>query len=229
MYIYGDILEYFYGLFLALSLGIMTSISPCPLATNIAAISYISKNLNAKSVFISGLLYTLGRMFAYIIVSFVILFGLSNNVTLSNFLQEKIIVYIGPVLIIAGGFLLDLLTLNFGMNNKINFKKFGIMTEFIFGFLFALSFCPVSAALFFLNLIPLCIKNNSIIAYPVLYGIGTAIPVLIFSIVLSYSTKLLSKVFTKITVVEKYIRKIFGIVLIVTGIYLTVVYTFELL
>ncbi|MGW8258007.1 MAG: hypothetical protein ACWGMZ_11015, partial [Thermoguttaceae bacterium] len=51
----------FFGVLSALWLGILTSISPCPLATNIAAISYIGRRVDSsKQVFLTGLVYTLG-------------------------------------------------------------------------------------------------------------------------------------------------------------------------
>ena len=49
----------------AFLLGLLTALSPCPLATNIAAVGFIGKDIeDRRKIFRNGLLYTLGRILA---------------------------------------------------------------------------------------------------------------------------------------------------------------------
>lgn len=213
----------------AVWLGILTSISPCPLATNIAAVSYLSKNLtNKRSVVISSFLYTIGRMAAYTLVSAIIVVSIVSTPKLSHFLQVWGIKIIGPVLVITGAFLLELITIPMPSigGEKINTAKFGHSGSFLLGFIFALSFCPVSAALFFGNLIPLAVSTESKFILPLIFGIGTALPVALFAILLALGSSKVGTLFNQITKVEKWVRNIFGTVLIIIGIYYTVMYVF---
>ncbi len=67
-----------FPIFTALILGLMTAISPCPLATNITAIGFISKDLvNQRKVFVNGLVYTLGRAITYTVIGLLFFFGAS--------------------------------------------------------------------------------------------------------------------------------------------------------
>lgn len=215
----------------AIWLGILTSISPCPLATNIAAVSYISKNLsNKKSVAVSSVLYTLGRMTAYTVVSAIIVISVVSTPKLSHFLQVWGIKIIGPVLILTGAFLLEIFTIpmpSFG-GQPIKPEKFGLFGSFLLGFIFALSFCPVSAALFFGSLIPLAVSVQSRFVLPLIYGIGTALPVVLFAILIVTGSSKIGTVFTHITKIEKWVRTAFGVILIILGLYYTVIYVFEL-
>ena len=153
-------------------LGVLTSISPCPMATNIAAISYIGRRMgNSRQVFLTGLLYTLGRTFAYMGLAFVIVASVLSVPQISLFFQKYMHLVLGPILIIVGMFLLRLIQLNVGgggISEKLQKRvdAIGIWGAFLLGIVFALSFCPVSAALYFGSLIPLSFKVNSSIALP---------------------------------------------------------------
>lgn len=218
----------------ALWLGILTSISPCPMATNIAAISYIGKQVKSPGlVFTAGLLYTLGRMLAYLVLGIVIITSLLSVPKLSWFLQKKINIFLGPVLIIAGLFLTGLLKFNLpssslGSNLQTRISKMGIWGAGLLGILFALSFCPVSAALFFGSLIPLAVKHNSMAVIPLLYGLGTALPVILFAFILGYGTHYLGQLFDKITKFEIWARRFTGLIFVIVGIYYCLIYIFKL-
>lgn len=211
----------------AIWLGILTSISPCPLATNIAAVSYISKNLSdKKSVTISSIFYTLGRMAAYTLISAVIVISVVSTPQLSHFLQVWGTKIIGPVLLLTGAFLLEFITIpmpSFG-GQPIKPEKFGLFGSFLLGFVFALSFCPVSAVLFFGSLIPLAVSVQSRFVLPLLYGIGTALPVVFFAILIATGSSKIGTVFTHITKIEKWVRTTFGVILIIFGLYYTISY-----
>jgi len=217
----------------AVWLGILTSISPCPLATNIAAISFIGKNVgNSRMIFLSGLLYTFGRMLVYLAVAILIATSLLAMTEISFFLQNEFNKILGPILIVVGIFLLEIIKLNMpgiGLSSKMQagVSKLGIWGALMLGALFALSFCPVSAALFFGSLIPLAIKNNSNILIPSLFGIGTALPVILFSFLIAFGAKSIGGMFEKLTLFEKWARRITGIIFILVGIYYTLVYLLQ--
>ena len=213
----------------AVWLGILTSISPCPLATNIAAVSYLSKDIsNKRTVLISSLFYTLGRMTAYTLVSAVIVVSIVSTPQISHFLQVWGIKIIGPVLVVTGAFLLEIFTLPMPSfaGNKFKPENLGLIGAFILGFIFALSFCPVSAALFFGTLVPLAVSEQSKFTLPLIYGIGTALPVILFAILIATGSSMIGTVFTHITKIEKWVRTVFGVILILLGLYYTVSYVF---
>lgn len=226
------------GIILALAtsvwLGILTSISPCPLATNIAAISYIGKRAeHRRFVLLSGLLYAAGRVLTYVVVAFIIVSSLLTAPSVSNFLQVHIGKMLGPLLIIAGMFLLEWLNVNFkglGLSKRLQNRvdRYGIISALPLGAVFALSFCPVSAAIFFGSLIPLSLEQNSKLIIPILYGVGTAIPVVIFAFITSFAAHLVGEMFHMITKIEIWMRRITGVIFILVGIYLSLIYIFEI-
>jgi len=213
------------ALFSAFWLGILTAISPCPLATNIAAVSFIgSGGEEKKHVISSGLLYSIGRSAAYVILGIIISFGIAGSAEISRFLQKHISQFLGPILILLGLVLLGWIGSGFSIQigaEKLQkkAKKNGFLWAAPLGFLFALSFCPVSAALFFSALIPLVLNQESFLMLPFLYGIGTSLPVVIFAFLIARSSAYVGKLFNQISRVENWIRNTAGAVFIVVGIY----------
>lgn len=206
-------------------LGILTAISPCPLASNVAAISFIGRQMQSRAaVLFSGLLYTSGRTLAYVILGALLSSGLLAGGELSRFLQRYVNEILGPLLILLGMILLNLIggglsiqMAGEGIQNKV--QQHGILYAFPLGVLFALSFCPVSAGLFFGALIPLAVNNNSALFLPALYGIGTAIPVVLFAILIAFGSKWLGKAFNAINKVEYFVRTATGLIFILVGFY----------
>jgi cytochrome c-type biogenesis protein len=213
------------ALFSALWFGILTSISPCPLATNIAAVSFLSRRINhPRKVLWSGFAYTLGRMATYVIIGVILISSLAGIPATANFLQKYMNKILGPVLIVVGLFLLNILKLNFldfsiSSEKQNKLAEMGIFGSFALGAVFALSFCPISAALFFGSLIPLALNNNFEIVFPFVYGIGTGLPVFIFAIGIALGIHSTTKWFNRITKLESHMRKITGAIFIVVGIY----------
>ncbi len=209
----------------ALWLGILTSISPCPLATNIAAVSFLSRKINhPHKVLWSGFAYTLGRMTAYVIIGVILISSLAGIPATANFLQKYMNKILGPVLIIVGLLLLEIIRLSFldfsiSSERQNKLAEMGMFGSFALGSIFALSFCPISAALFFGSLIPLALNNDFGIAFPFIYGIGTGLPVVIFAIGITLGVKSISKWFNKVTKLEIYMRKVTGTIFILVGIY----------
>lgn len=219
----------------ALWLGILTSISPCPLATNIAAISYIGRDVGEpRRVLFSGLLYTAGRTAAYVGLAFILVASLMSAPHVSHILQKYMNKILGPLLIVVGLFLLGWIQAGWtGSGPGEGFQKragrMGMWGAAMLGFGFALSFCPISAALFFGSLLPLALEHNSKVLLPFAYGIGTALPVVVFAVIIAWSAHSLSKAFTGITRIERWARIITGSVFILVGIYLTLENIFGIL
>jgi len=226
--------EIFLSFASALWLGILTSISPCPLASNVAAISFLSKKItHPVLVFISGLAYTLGRMVSYTILGWIIISSLLSVPQVAQFLQKYMGKALGPLLILTGLILLEIVTirlpgLSLSQKHHTKLAESGAPGAFLLGFIFALAFCPISAALYFGSLIPLAINSKSGIVLPFIYGIGTGLPVLIFAVAIALGVTSLSHWFHRITRLEYYTRKITGIVFILVGLYYTGIYILRL-
>jgi cytochrome c-type biogenesis protein len=227
--------EFMIGMGTALWLGILTSISPCPLATNIAAISYIGRKVgNSRQIFLTGLLYTLGRTIAYLVLAFILVASVLSMPQISFFLQKYMNLVLGPILIIVGMFLLGLIQMDIGGQGmgeglKKRVDAMGIWGALLLGIVFALSFCPTSATLYFGSLIPLSLKVNSSIALPIIYGIGTALPVMVFAVLLTVSAQSVGKAYNVLAKIEWWARMITGWVFILVGIYFSLKYVFEVL
>lgn len=216
-------------------MGILTSLSPCPLATNIAAISFIGKQVtNSKKILISGLFYTLGRTFTYVVLGAVFVSSTKLMPAVSMFLQKYMNLFIGPIILITGLFLLNLIKVSVGstiISEKMQkrFVKAGPIGDFFLGLFFALSFCPVSAGLFFGSTIGIALQYSSRFVMPLFFGLGTALPVVLFAFVIAFSTHLSGKIFQKVTIFEKWARQISGIIFAVIGIYLILANNFNIL
>jgi cytochrome c biogenesis protein CcdA len=220
----------------ALWLGVLTSISPCPLASNVAAIAFVARDLTKpRRVLLSGLLYTLGRTVAYVALAALLVFGLLSIPAVSNFLQKHLNQVLGPILIVAGVLLLDLLSVSLpssgwsGQAVQGQVEHWGLAAAGLLGFLFALAFCPVSAALFFGSLIPLSLKHTPHLLYPVLYGIGTAVPVLVIAVALSTGASAVGKWLQQLGRVEAVARAATGILFVGVGLYYVLAHTLEVL
>jgi len=209
----------------AFLLGILTSISPCPLATNITAIAYISKEIKtAKRTLLNGLFYTLGRGVSYTVLATLIYFGLSSF-QISRIFQGWGDKVLGPVLIIIGLIMFGVIKIKIGGNNQRIEKlkewlaKKGYIGSLLLGILFALAFCPYSGVLFFGVLIPLVLKSAESLLLPPVFALGTGLPVIIFSFIIAFSMQKLGQAFKIVQKVEKVMRYTVASVFIITGIY----------
>ncbi len=217
----------------AVWLGILTSISPCPLATNVAAMSFIGKEAaSPRRVLLAGVLYALGRSLAYAVLAALLIASVFAIPELSFWLSTAMNKFLGPVLIMVGLILLDLVPLHFAtacVSNAAGQRlgRSGILGAGLLGILFALSFCPVSAALFFGSLLPLAAKNESNVLLPSAYGVGTGVPVFAFAVLIALGAQSVSKAFTKLVQFEKWARRITGVVFVVVGIHYCLKYILE--
>lgn len=210
----------------AFSLGLLTAISPCPLATNIAAIAYISQRVTERRyAVITSALYTLGRMLAYSVLGVLIIKAGLEVPEVASFLQNTGERVLGPILIAVGIILLNIHKLRFGIGNaKLSslgdkVSRWGMIGSFLLGILFALAFCPYSAILYFGVLIPLALKSTGGIALPAVFAVGTGLPVLIFGIALSFGVSRVSTWFNTLTRAQTVIRIATSWILIGVGVY----------
>lgn len=225
-------MTFFIALGGALWLGILTSVSPCPLATNIAAVSFIARRCEqARHSLLSGLLYALGRMLAYVVIGALAVFGVLNLPIVSQFLQQYSGKLLGPLLIIVGMVLVDLIQLRLPGGPRLarleeKAAAWGHPGAFVLGVIFALAFCPVSAALFFGALIPAAIAQHSPLAMPSVYGLGTGLPVVVFAVLFAAGLRRVGLIVHHLSIVELWARRITGVVFILIGIYSVLAHIF---
>ncbi len=209
----------------ALILGLMTAISPCPLATNITAVAYIGKELSDKRrIFINGLIYTFGRIVSYTLLGLIIYWG-ASRLDISIFFQKYLNRFLGPLLILIGLMMLDIF--RFGskgggkwimrLEEKINVgRSWG---AFLLGLLFALAFCPYSGMLYFGMLIPITISSSSGLYLPVIFAIATGLPVIIIAWLLAFTVRGVGNFYQKLKSFEVWFRRIVAVIFILIGIY----------
>jgi cytochrome c-type biogenesis protein len=211
----------------ALWLGILTSISPCPLATNIAAVSYVGRRVGSRrAVLLSGGLYTVGRSLVYVLLGAAAVWSLMSMVAVSSFLQGTFYRLLGPLLIVVGLLLLGVFKFalpNLAASEDLQKRvdQAGVWGAGLLGIVFALSFCPVSAGLFFGSLVPLAVDRSSPLLLPFVYGLGTALPVAVFAVLLAAGVGWVGAVIDRVQVFERWARRVTAVVFIAVGIYET--------
>ena len=210
----------------AFFIGLMVAISPCPLATNITAIAYISKKINnSKNILITSVVYTLGRMFTYVSLTSLIVYIGVNVQTISLFLENYAEKILGPLLVFVGLVMLNFIRLpSFKGSSKLDkikekLSEKGYLGSFLLGIIFALAFCPISGVLFFGMLIPLSLKLSDGLLIPSVFAFATGLPVIILSFILAYSISKIGKIMHNLQILEKYIRYVVAIVFILIGLY----------
>ncbi len=208
----------------AIVLGLMTAISPCPLATNIMAVGFISKDIKDRNkVFVNGLLYTLGRAISYTAIALLIYLG-ADQFKFSGVFQiygEKLL---GPLLIIIGLFMLDVIKIKFpglsGLTSKMEAKtKWSYADAILLGMIFALAFCPYSGVLYFGMLIPMTITTASGLYLPIVFALATGIPVIVFAWILAYTISGIGSAYNKVRAFEIWFRRFIAVLFIVIGLY----------
>ncbi len=227
--------EFWAAALTALWAGFITSVSPCPLATNIAALTYISKHSGSGrlAVLAHGGLYALGRALAYIIIGFLLVKSLLSAPSFSFVMQKYGNQALSPILVLAGMYMLGMFGPGFMGFNIFDLSKFkaksGGGSSLFMGFIFALAFCPISAALYFGVIIPLAAKNAAPLSLPLLYGLGTALPVMGLSIVSDFGLKKIPAVSALAGKFENYAKPATGWVFAACGIYLGLKYIFNII
>lgn len=213
----------------AFILGLMTAISPCPLATNITAIGFIGKDIeNRRRVFLNGLFYTIGRAITYSSIGLLFYFG-ANQFELSGFIQRWGEKLLGPLLILIGIFMSGLISIPIPglsrLNDKVEQKaRNGFSGALLLGIVFALAFCPYSGVLYFGLLIPMTISSAQGLFLPLFFALATGIPVLIFAWIISYSLGSVGKIYNRIKTFETWFRRVVALLFVAVGCYLSVIY-----
>lgn len=211
----------------AFLLGLLTAISPCPLATNITAIGFISKDIgNRNKIFLGGLLYTLGRVVAYTVLGIILISILKEGSSMFS-LQKGISKYgeilIAPVLIFVGVFMLfgDRLNLpKFGFSGTGKAEKLkGNLGSLLLGVLFALAFCPTRGLFYFGMLIPMSAAEPGGYLLPIVYAVATGLPVILVAWILAYSVAGIGKFYNRIQVFQKWFNRVVAVLFIAVGIY----------
>ncbi|MDZ7607421.1 MAG: aromatic aminobenezylarsenical efflux permease ArsG family transporter [Cyclobacteriaceae bacterium] len=213
-----------YAFVTAFVLGLMTAISPCPLATNISAIGFISRDIQQqRRVFINGLVYTLGRAISYTALAVILFFG-ASRMNISMIFQgwgEKIL---GPLLIIIGLFMLGVLKINFPGVSRLTDRigsngKGSYWSTLLLGMIFALAFCPYSGVLYFAMLIPMTVASASGLYLPIVFALATGLPVILFAWMLAYAVGSVGKLYAGIKTFELWFRRVVAVLFILTGLY----------
>jgi len=215
----------------ALWLGLLTSVSPCPLAANIAAMSYVGREVGSRRrTLAAGLLYTVGRALAYAVLAAILVGGLLSIPDVALFLQTHMNRILGPLLVAVGVVLLEWVRLpgfGSGIYDRTGQRliRAGLVGALPLGAVLALAFCPVSAGLFFGGLIPLALEHRSSLWLPVLYGIGTGLPVVVFAVLVSAGLAWAGSAFHRLQAVERWARRVTAVVVVAVGLYYTWSYT----
>lgn len=218
----------------AFGLGFLTAISPCLMATNVAAITFIARRINEpKSALLSGVFYIGGQALAYVMLSALLVGSLLSVPSVSLWLQDNFLLLLGPILILTAMFLLELLSfpaLGGRMKEGVQKKAVngGMWVSALLGIVFAMSFCPTTAALYFGSLIPLAVQHESAVFLPLAYAMGVALPVLGFALLIVFAAQRVGRVFDDVRRVEKWARFGTGLVFLVIGIYFTLRFTLNL-
>lgn len=215
----------------AFLLGLLTAISPCPLATNIAAVGFISKDIGSKwGALRKGLLYTLGRILGYSILGVALIVILRQGAGIfgvQKFFASYGEMFIGPIMLVVGLFML------FG--SRLNLPKFGFRSDgenlakkggwgaLLLGVLFALAFCPTSGVLYFGGLIPLSVASSGGYFLPVVFALATALPVLIVAIIIAFSVESIGRFYGKMQTLQRWMNRIVGVLFIIIGIYYCII------
>lgn len=214
----------------AFFIGLMMALSPCPLATNVAAIGYLSRRIGSPGqTFLTGSLYSAGRMVVYVgLAALIVIFGLSVQ-GISLFLQSWGEMLVGPLLIAIGVVMLDLVPLPSWGGGSRRFAAFkervvdkGLVGSFLLGVLFALTFCPFSAVLFFAMLVPLALRTSDPLGVPAVFAVATALPVIAFSLLMVTGIAKVGNAMKAAETFEYWTRRIVGVLFVGIGAYLLV-------
>lgn len=218
----------------AFTLGFLTSISPCLLATNVTAVSFIARRIeNPRYMLLSGGCYMLGQSLGFVLLAAAVVGSLVSIPAISHWLQKYMFRLLGPILVVVGLVLVEWLAVNLGSGRLKGWaqryaRAGGLWATALLGLLFAMSFCPTTAALFFGGLIPLAITHQSSFVLPLFYSVGVAVPVVGIVLLILFAANLIGRVVHRVTHVEWWMRRVTGAIFLAVGIYFTLAYTLAL-
>lgn len=209
----------------ALILGLLTAISPCPLATNIAAVGYLASDVaSPRRILLNGMLYALGRIVAYTALGAALILILRTGAgvfSIERAAGRWSEILLPPAMILAGMYML------FGSRLKLTTgaKSSGVVKAprngvgaFLIGMLFAMAFCPTSGVFYFGMLIPMSAAAAQGFALPALFAAATALPVVATAWVLAYGANRLGNLYNRLTAIERWLTRFVAAIFIITGI-----------
>ena len=211
----------------AFILGLLTAVSPCPLATNITAIGFISKDIESRNrTFLYGLLYTFGRIVAYSLLGALLIYMLRRGLDTFD-LQSEVSQWgemlLSPILIVMGLLMLfgDKLPLSsFGINASQKSERLrGAWGSLLLGILFAMAFCPTSGLFYFGMLIPMSASATEGYALPAVYALAMGLPVVAVAWIIAYSVSNIAGFYQKMQVFQKWFNRMVAVLFIIVGIY----------
>ena len=216
-------------IFTAFVLGLMTAISPCPLAMNITATAYLSKEITDKRrVMFNGVFYTLGRMFSYTALATVIYFG-ASKFYIARWFQKIDGIWVGVALVVIGVLMLDFIKFTIPFVSKWTSQvgerkmKRTYWNAFLIGVLFALAFCPYGAVIYFGALIPMTVASASGLLAPPVFAVATGLPVIVIAWLLAYSVGNVGIFYNRMKSFEKWFKRVVSAVFIIVGIYYIII------
>lgn len=201
--------------------GLLVALSPCTIAANITAITYITEGSKRKSIISRGLVYVLGRTIAYILLG-VLLYFFVDGIAFGQWLQLNFGKILGPLFIVLGLLLLDVIHLHFLADKCVNrFNMSSIKKKswspLLAGVLMAYAFCPYSGALYFGAMVPLMFTTSLSVYIPMAFALGSALPLIPIILVISGGLEKLSELKEKHSNVEKWIRRAIALLFIIAG------------
>lgn len=215
-------------------LGLLTSISPCLMATNIAAISFLARRVDRpRWVLLSSACYIAGQAVAFVLLATLVVHSLLSVPLLSHLLQKYMFRLLGPLLVLCAMFILEWLTVQLGDGRlkgwvQARTRNGGFWAAAALGIVFAMSFCPTTAALFFGGLIPLSLTSGASVLLALAYAVGVALPVVAFSLIIALFTHRVGRVFDQVGSMERVARRGTGVLFLIIGLYFTLRYTLQL-
>jgi cytochrome c biogenesis protein CcdA len=227
--------SYAWGLLWALGLGVFTAITPCTLVANVAAVSYIGRRVDSpRQILLAGSFYSGGQTLAYAVLGFIVVAGLLASTAVSSFLHRYMNELLGPILILTAMVLFGLFDITFsgpGIGERLQKRvdTWGIWGAFLLGVIFAVTFCPLSGALFFFQLIPASVQLESRLLMPALYGLGNVLPILAITLLLAFGARSFSKTYHRITQLERVLRYLVAALFLAAGVIYSMLYIFDVL
>lgn len=214
--------------------GIAAALSPCPLATNMAAVGYMARQMgNGRAALLCALLYAAGRMGAYVLLGLVLQGGLVSLPALSYWLQETLPLIMGPLLLLTGLVLTEALPLPAWLHNATPSRsttdallRGGVWGALPLGALFALALCPPSAALFFGVALPMASQAATPAWIGIsCFGLGTALPVMAAGLLLTAGGTCAARLLHCLPALQRTLRWVAGGGLFLLGAWLTLTTT----
>jgi cytochrome c biogenesis protein CcdA len=215
----------------ALLLGLLGSTAPCQLTTNASVMALVAQRLaDLKGAWKTALAYTAGKVVVYTLVgSLILALGLQLDLATIPVAQgaRKVL---GPLMLLIGLSLVGAFQLNVTVGQRLSrwlaarVPQAGVKGAFALGLMFSLAFCPTLFWLFFGLLMPLALASQGGWIFPGTFAMGTALPLLGFTYVVSLGGTLAHGYVRRLTGLDRYLRRIAGVVFLLAGLNDTLTY-----